>query len=66
MVETLIQKSPLQEESDPEIRKFEKVTTKIHDNSDSASLYVANEIAALIRERQAEGKMVVLGLATGS
>ncbi|MBU2996481.1 glucosamine-6-phosphate deaminase [Cellulophaga baltica] len=49
-----------------EAKKFEKINTEIHDNSKEASLYVANEIAALIKERQKEGKNVVLGLATGS
>ncbi len=66
MAETLTQKDPLREDSNPEIRKFEKVNTGIYGDSNSASFYVANEIATLIRKRQKEGKMVVLGLATGS
>jgi len=49
-----------------ELRKFEKINTLIHKNSESASLFVAKEIASLIRERQKQGKMAVLGLATGS
>ncbi len=49
-----------------ELKKFEKVNTLIHEDSESASFYVANEIAGLIRERQKQGKKVVLGLATGS
>ncbi|TDQ29354.1 glucosamine-6-phosphate deaminase [Zeaxanthinibacter enoshimensis] len=49
-----------------ESRKFEKIDTHIHDNSQEASFYVANEIAELIRQRQKQGKNVVLGLATGS
>ncbi len=49
-----------------EAKKFEKINTEIHDNSKEASLYVANEIADLIKERQKQGKNVVLGLATGS
>lgn len=56
----------LQYPNDPENRKFEKVNTKILDDSESASFFVANEIASLIRQRQKEGKTVVLGLATGS
>lgn len=49
-----------------EQKKFEKVNTLMHSNSENASLYVAQEIASLIRERQKQGKMAVLGLATGS
>lgn len=49
-----------------EAKKFEKINTEIHDNSKEASLYVANEIAELIKQRQKQGKNVVLGLATGS
>ena len=47
-------------------RKFEKVNTLIHESSEAASKYVADEIAKLIRQRQSEGKNAVLGLATGS
>ena len=49
-----------------ELRKFEKVNTMVHESSEAASRYVADEIAQLIRQRQAEGKNAVLGLATGS
>jgi glucosamine-6-phosphate deaminase len=52
--------------SDEESRKFEKINTVIHESSQEASFFVANEIAQLIRERQKEGKNAVLGLATGS
>lgn len=52
--------------TDEESRKFEKIDTHIHDSSDAASFYVANEIAELIRQRQKLGKHAVLGLATGS
>ncbi|MGB5378296.1 glucosamine-6-phosphate deaminase [Muriicola sp.] len=51
---------------DEESRKFEKIKTQIHENSEEASFYVANEIADLIRQRQKLGKKAVLGLATGS
>ncbi|MGB5647650.1 MAG: glucosamine-6-phosphate deaminase [Muriicola sp.] len=51
---------------DEESRKFEKIKTHIHENSEEASLYVANEISNLIRQRQKLGKKAVLGLATGS
>ncbi|NJB37666.1 glucosamine-6-phosphate deaminase [Croceivirga sp. JEA036] len=49
-----------------EIQKFEKVNTLIHEDADRASYFVATEIAKLIKKRQAEGKMAILGLATGS
>ncbi|NNK12204.1 MAG: glucosamine-6-phosphate deaminase [Flavobacteriaceae bacterium] len=52
--------------SDDESRKFERISTRIHQNSEEASFYVANEIAELIRQRQKRGKKAVLGLATGS
>ncbi len=49
-----------------ETNTFEKINTQVYDDAQSASFYVANEIATLIRERQKEGAMAVLGLATGS
>lgn len=49
-----------------ETRIFEKVNTLIHKDANSVSYYVANEIASLIKERQAEEKLTILGLATGS
>ncbi len=63
---TLTKPSPRSFPTDDESRKFEKIKTDVHLNSDEASFYVANEIAALIRQRQKTGKNVVLGLATGS
>lgn len=44
----------------------EKIPTKIFTTSRDASVFVASEIATLIKARQAEGKHCVLGLATGS
>ncbi|MBY0433014.1 MAG: 6-phosphogluconolactonase, partial [Cyclobacteriaceae bacterium] len=44
----------------------EKMPVKIFESSEKASVFVANEIAALIRQRQKEKKNCVLGLATGS
>ncbi|MBT8185296.1 MAG: 6-phosphogluconolactonase, partial [Eudoraea sp.] len=52
--------------TDEESLKFEKIDTYIHESSEQASFFVANEIAELIRQRQKEGKNAVLGLATGS
>lgn len=45
---------------------FERIPTKIYPDSDSASKMAAAEIAAIIRQRDIEGKSAVLGLATGS
>ncbi len=49
-----------------ESQRFEKITTQVYSHSEEASYYVANEIAELIKQRQKQGKNVVLGLATGS
>ncbi|HEV7380182.1 MAG TPA: glucosamine-6-phosphate deaminase, partial [Dyadobacter sp.] len=45
---------------------YEKIPTQIFADSKEASTAVALEIADLIRKKQKEGKMCVLGLATGS
>ncbi|MBL7871339.1 MAG: glucosamine-6-phosphate deaminase [Cyclobacteriaceae bacterium] len=44
----------------------EQIPTKIFNTSEQASIFVANEIATLIKQKQKEGKPCVLGLATGS
>lgn len=49
-----------------EHQQFEKIPTQIFPTAPSASEYVAQEIADLIRERANSGRNVVLGLATGS
>lgn len=49
-----------------EQKKFERIHTIIHENSQEASYYVAQEIISLVTQRQKEGKKMVLGLATGS
>ena len=46
--------------------RFEKIHNEIFENSTVASKLVAQEIANLIRSKQAENKFCVLGLATGS
>lgn len=48
------------------VDSFEKIPVKIYSSSKDGSKYVAQEIAALIREKQQQGKQCVLGLATGS
>src|SRR5687767_5029495 len=49
-----------------DLAAFEKIPVKIFSTSEQASIFVASEIAALIKARQKENKPVVLGLATGS
>ncbi|MFH1498641.1 MAG: glucosamine-6-phosphate deaminase [Verrucomicrobiota bacterium] len=49
-----------------ESQQRERISTEIFQDADTASRRLAGEIAALIRERAAAGKGVVLGLATGS
>lgn len=49
-----------------EEKKFERIKTIIHQDSDKASYFVATEIAALIKKRQKLNQKAVLGLATGS
>ncbi|HRP06539.1 MAG TPA: hypothetical protein PLV87_16625, partial [Opitutaceae bacterium] len=49
-----------------EAQQRERIVTEVFPRADDACLQVANEIAVLIRSRLAEGKMAVLGLATGS
>lgn len=46
--------------------RFEKIHNVIFDDSNEASVKVAQEIAALIRKKQEAKKKCILGLATGS
>ncbi len=46
--------------------RFEKIHNVIFESSNEASILVAQEIANLIKEKQASNKNCVLGLATGS
>ncbi len=48
------------------VDSFEKIPVKIFDSLKNGSIFVAREIAALIREKQIKGQKCVLGLATGS
>ncbi|NQZ44933.1 MAG: glucosamine-6-phosphate deaminase [Flavobacteriaceae bacterium] len=66
MTQSFAETQPLLDPQNEEVKKFEKVRSMVHADSESASFYVANEIANLIRQRQGQGKMAVLGLATGS
>lgn len=45
---------------------FEKIPTAIFESMAEGSVHVAEQIAAAIRQHQAEGKSFVLGLATGA
>ena len=47
-------------------KDLEKIPVQIFNSSEEASIFVAKEIAALIKTRESEGKPCVLGLATGS
>nr|WP_256381572.1 glucosamine-6-phosphate deaminase [Flavihumibacter sp. ZG627] len=48
------------------VDSFEKVPVRIFNDLKQGSAFIAAEIAATIRQKQAEGKLCVLGLATGS
>ncbi len=48
------------------IDSFEQIAVEIHSSAKEGSKALAQEIAALIRERQAANQKCVLGLATGS
>lgn len=45
---------------------LEKIPVKIFENSKDGSVYVAEVIAALIKEKEAAGEKTIIGLATGS
>lgn len=49
-----------------EQRQFEKIRTQVYSDARSGSIFVAQQIATLIREKAAKGDVAVLGLATGS
>jgi glucosamine-6-phosphate deaminase len=48
------------------IAHSERIPTRVHSQAEQASASVASEIAGMIRQKAAEGKPCVLGLATGS
>ncbi|PZX65938.1 glucosamine-6-phosphate deaminase [Hydrotalea sandarakina] len=48
------------------IDSFEKIPVQIFDSTEDGSLFVAREIASLIKEKQAKNLPCVLGLATGA
>lgn len=45
---------------------YERIPTEVYESADKASVFVANQIAELIRKNNEKGKQTVLGLATGS
>ncbi|MGO4770501.1 glucosamine-6-phosphate deaminase [Flavobacterium sp. W22_SRS_FK3] len=47
-------------------KRFENIGTVVYENSVIASKSVANEIADLIKEKQSQKQLCILGLATGS
>jgi len=46
--------------------RFEKIHNVVFPNSEEGSICVANEISALIRDKQVKNQKCILGLATGS
>jgi glucosamine-6-phosphate deaminase len=48
------------------VDSFEKIPVEIFPSAQEGAIYAANEIAALIRQKQKENSNCVLGLATGS
>jgi len=48
------------------LRKFENIYTEIYDDNEDASIYIAQQIAETIREKNSRQEKCVLGLATGS
>ena len=48
------------------VDSFEKIPVKIFSGIKEGSVFVANQIATLIREKQKNNEKCVLGLATGS
>ena len=58
--------NPLSSDMDRAHTGRERIPVSVHPTSSAASRAVAAEIAALLRERASQGRMAVLGLATGS
>ncbi len=48
------------------VDSFEKIDVKIYPTAVEGSIYAAQQIAALIKQKASKGEMVVLGMATGS
>lgn len=57
---------PAEEVLKYQFKNFERIPTKIWDDSKEASLHIAQSIALAIRQKQQDGDHIVLGLATGS
>jgi glucosamine-6-phosphate deaminase len=51
---------------DLESKKFENIETFVYESSETASFYIAKEIANCIKEKALRGEYAILGLATGS
>lgn len=58
--------APQHEDNERELKKYERLSTHIFTDSQEASVAVAREIVDLIQQKSKEGKMAILGLATGS
>ena len=48
------------------IDSFERIPVKIFENAKQGSVYAAQKIATIIKQKQAENKPCILGMATGS
>lgn len=48
------------------VDSFEKIEVKIYPTALEGSIYAAQQIASLIKQKASKGEMVVLGMATGS
>ncbi|HQS23261.1 MAG: glucosamine-6-phosphate deaminase [Sphingobacteriia bacterium 24-36-13] len=48
------------------VDSFEKIEVKIYPTAVEGSVYAAQQIASLIKQKASKGEMVVLGMATGS
>ncbi len=68
MLNTLMQKQDISHKPAGQFEdtRYEKIHNVIVDNSYEGSIFVAQEIAELIKKKQSENKLCILGLATGS
>jgi len=48
------------------VDSFEKIEVKIYPTAVEGSVYAAQQIADLIKQKASKGEMLVLGMATGS
>lgn len=56
----------MKESSTVELKLEKEKAVKVYKNQEEASLYTANRIASIIKEKQTKGQHAIIGLATGS